>query len=157
MQNHNVLIHPLNQSDSTMTETNAVSIGKKQFIYAIVLVAIFGIATGSVVAFIVPSNGLSTKSQMMMSSDKNGNVRSAGLLDKNTFTDTAEGILKEGGFEGEGSYNLERGAKDQTAYLTSSSVDLSLFLNKKVKVWGQTHTSQKVSWFMDVGYIELME
>jgi hypothetical protein len=64
------------------------------------------------------------------------------------------GILREGGIEGEGSHHLERGAKDQTAYLTSSSIDMTPYIGKKVKVWGATNKGQKAGWLMDVGSIE---
>ena len=82
--------------------------------------------------------------------------RTAGIPDKSTFKDTTEGTLREGGIEGEGSFHLERpGGKSQTVYLTSSTVDLSEYIGKKVKVWGETHTSEKAGWLMDVGYVEV--
>lgn len=82
--------------------------------------------------------------------------KSAGVVDKKTFKDSAEGILKEGGLEGEGSFHLERpGGVSQNAYLTSSTVDLSKYVGKKVKVWGQTFTGQKAGWLMDVGLVEI--
>ncbi|MCX6730888.1 MAG: hypothetical protein NTZ55_03500 [Candidatus Roizmanbacteria bacterium] len=81
---------------------------------------------------------------------------SAGVVDKKTFKDSAEGMLKEGGLEGEGNFHLERpGGVSQNAYLTSSTVDLSKYVGKKVKVWGQTFTGQKAGWLMDVGLVEI--
>ena len=81
---------------------------------------------------------------------------SAGVMDKKTFPDSAQGLLKEGGIEGEGNYHLERpGGKSQNVYLTSTAVDLSTFVGKKVKVWGQTFAAEKAGWLMDVGYIEV--
>ena len=74
--------------------------------------------------------------------------------DKKTFKDTATGVLREGGIDGEGSHHLERGAIDQTAYLTSSSIDMTPYIGKKVKVWGATNKGQKAGWLMDVGSIE---
>jgi hypothetical protein len=41
-------------------------------------------------------------------------------------------------------------------YLTSSTVDLSPFVGKKVRVWGQTFTGQKAGWLMDVGLVEVL-
>ncbi len=79
---------------------------------------------------------------------------SSAAEDKKTFKDTATGVLREGGIEGEGSHHLERGAKDQTAYLTSSSIDMTPYIGKKVKVWGATNKGQKAGWLMDVGSIE---
>ncbi len=80
-----------------------------------------------------------------------------GSNDTETFKDTAEGIAKEGGIEGEGQYHLERGEDEsQYVYMTSSTVDLSQFINKKIKVWGQTQTAQKAGWLMDVGRVEVL-
>ena len=82
--------------------------------------------------------------------------KTAGIVDKKTFKDSATGILKEGGIDGEGSYHLERpGGVSQNVYLTSSTVDLSSYVGKKVKVWGETFASEKAGWLMDVGLVEL--
>jgi len=84
--------------------------------------------------------------------------KSAGILDKKIFKDKAEGVLKEGGIDGEGNFHLERpGGPSQNVYLTSSTVDLSLYLGKKVRVFGQTFAGQKAGWLMDVGYVEVLE
>ena len=89
--------------------------------------------------------------------DSGGDAKEkAGVFDKKTFPDSAEGVLEEGGIEGEGSFHLERpGGESQNVYLTSSTVDLSKYVGKKVKVQGQTFTAQKAGWLMDVGYIEV--
>lgn len=80
----------------------------------------------------------------------------AGVVDKKTFNTDATGILREGGIEGEGNFHLERpGGVSQNAYLTSSTVDLSKYVGKKVKVWGQTFQGQKAGWLMDVGLVEI--
>lgn len=82
--------------------------------------------------------------------------KSAGIADKKTFKDQAEGILKEGGIDGEGNFHLERpGGVSQNVYLTSTTVDLSKYINKKVRVWGETFKAEKAGWLMDVGLIEL--
>jgi hypothetical protein len=81
-----------------------------------------------------------------------------GSNDTSTFKDTAEGVMTEGGIEGEGQYHLVRpGGASQNVYLTSSAVDLSLVLDKKVKVWGQTQKAQHAGWLMDVGRVEVLE
>jgi len=78
--------------------------------------------------------------------------------DSKTFKDTAEGTLKEGGIEGEGQYHLVRpGGDSQNVYITSSQVDLSLFIDRKVKVWGATQTAQVAGWLMDVGRVQVLE
>ena len=131
---------------------------KKAFgIFGLFIVA--GLVTGFVVSYV--SNGLvgssqSANSKAIGSSDV---VQSEGIADKKTFKDSAEGILREGGHEsGEGSFHLERkGGDDQTAYLTSSTVDLSKYVGKKVRVHGETFSSEQVAWLMDVGYVEVIK
>ncbi len=79
-----------------------------------------------------------------------------GSTDTKTFSDTAEGTLQAGGIDGEGAYHLVRpGGDSQTVYLTSSIVDLSKFINQKIKVWGQTQAAQHAGWLMDVGRVEV--
>lgn len=81
-----------------------------------------------------------------------------GSDDTKTFKDQAEGIMKKGGADGEGAYHIVRpGGDSQNVYLTSSIVDLSLFLDKKVKIWGQTQKAQVAGWLMDVGRVEVLE
>lgn len=81
-----------------------------------------------------------------------------GAKNASAFKDSAEGVLKEGGLDGEGEYHLERpGGISQNVYVTSSTVDLSLFIDKKVKVRGQTFEAQKAGWLMDVGQVEVLE
>jgi len=83
-------------------------------------------------------------------------VQSAGVVDKKAFKDSAEGILREGGIDGEGNFHLERpGGISQNVYLTSTTVDLSSYIGKKVKVWGQTFQAEKAGWLMDVGSVEM--
>lgn len=85
----------------------------------------------------------------------NEEVKTAGIADKKTFKDSAEGTLREGGIDGEGNFHLERpGGVSQNVYLTSTTVDLSLYIGKKVKVWGETFEAQTAGWLMDVGLVE---
>lgn len=80
-----------------------------------------------------------------------------GTNDTKTFNDTAQGTLKEGGIDGEGAFHLVRpGGDSQNVYLTSAIVDLSKFINKNIKVWGQTQKAQHAGWLMDVGRIEVL-
>ena len=75
-----------------------------------------------------------------------------------TFTDTATGTLVKGGINGEGTHTLQReGGKSQYAALTSSTVDLDLFVGKKVEIKGETNASTKAGWFLDVGIIKILE
>ena len=74
------------------------------------------------------------------------------------FSSEAEGVLKDGGINGEGTHHLEReGGESQTAYLTSSVVDLDQFIDRKVKVYGETFAGQKAGWLMDVGAVKVLE
>lgn len=83
--------------------------------------------------------------------------KTAGIADKKTFKDKAEGVLKEGGVDGEGNFHLERpGGESQNVYLTSTTVDLSQYIGKKVRVWGETFKAEKAGWLMDVGLVELL-
>ncbi len=81
-----------------------------------------------------------------------------GSSDTSTFKDTAEGILQKGGIADEGQFHLVRpGGDSQNVYLTSSIVDLSQFIGRKVKVNGQTQKAQHAGWLMDVGRVEVLE
>jgi len=80
-----------------------------------------------------------------------------GSADTKTFKDSAEGKLKKGGIDGEGSHKLIRpGGASQTVYLTSSVIDLDDYVGKKVKVWGETFAAEKAGWLMDVGRLEVL-
>jgi len=80
-----------------------------------------------------------------------------GNLEKN-FKDTATGTIEKGSINGEGTHILNRpGGKSQRASLTSSTLDLDLFVDKNVEVRGETNSSTKTSWLMDVGSIKVLE
>lgn len=84
--------------------------------------------------------------------------KEVGLKDERTFRDKAEGILEEGGIDGEGTHHLVReGGSSQNVYLTSSVINLDEFLGKRIEVWGETHKAQKAGWLMDVGRIKIIE
>ncbi|MDE2588434.1 MAG: hypothetical protein KGL95_02040, partial [Patescibacteria group bacterium] len=73
-----------------------------------------------------------------------------GSNDTSTFKDSAEGVVQKGGIDGEGQFHLVRpGGDSQNVYMTSSIVDLSQFIGRKVKVNGQTQTAQHAGWLMD--------
>ncbi len=80
----------------------------------------------------------------------------AGLLDPNVKYVTATGVLADGGIGNEGTHHLTRdGGPSQTVYLTSSVVDLQSFVGKKVEIWGETLSSKKAGWLMDVHKIKI--
>lgn len=111
------------------------------------------VVIGAVIGF-----GLTRLNKKTTSNDvtTKNTAQSAGIVDKKTFKDSVEGILREGGIDGEGNFHIERpGGVSQNAYLTSSTVDLSNYVGKKVKVWGQTFSGQTAGWLMDVGSVEI--
>ncbi len=102
-------------------------------------------------------NGVATVSGDVAPGGKKS-LTEAGVSDETTFKDMAEGVLKEGGIDGEGTHYLERsGGKSQNVYLTSTVIDLSSFVDKKVQVWGQTLSGKKAGWLMDVGKIKVIQ
>lgn len=78
-----------------------------------------------------------------------------------TFRDEAEGTIEKNDEldkYAQGTHKLIRpGGEDQTAFLTSSVLDLDEFVGKKVKVFGETFGSSQVGWLMDVGKVEVIE
>lgn len=145
--------------DLPVESKNADMSMKKAFaIFGLFIVA--GLITGFVVNYV--SDGIASNSGSKSTSEKIGKddvVESEGIADKDTFKDSAEGTLKAGGSEGGvGSFNLERpGGESQTVYLTSSTVDLSKFIEKKVRVHGETFDNEEVGWLMDVGFVEVIK
>ncbi len=74
------------------------------------------------------------------------------------FTDAAIGTIEAGSINGVGTHILEReGGATQRASLTSSTVDLDLFVGRKVEIKGQTNASNKTGWFLDVGTVKVLE
>ncbi len=81
-----------------------------------------------------------------------------GLEDDKKFPSQSEGVIEKGGIDGEGTHHLIRpGGTSQTVYLTSSVVDLDLFVGSKVQIKGETFSAQKAAWFMDVGNVKVIE
>lgn len=116
------------------------------------LLIIFGAGTGYLLA---GKTGGASLTSRLSSASKGTEV---GSTDVKIFKDTAEGILEAGGLDGEGTHKLLReGGPSQTAYLTSSVVDLNQFVGKKVQVWGETFKGQMAGWFMDVGRVKVLE
>lgn len=86
--------------------------------------------------------------------------KEAGIEDIELFPDTAEGKIEINDSEiiTEGSHKLIRpGGESQTAYLTSSVVDLNQFLGKCVQVWGETFAGQQAGWLMDIGRVKVLD
>lgn len=124
----------------------------RSFFLTLFLVIIFGIGVG----FIIAKVKQKSPSSQQISNEKA--VKTVGVSDKKTFRDKAEGVLREGGIDGEGNFHLERpGGESQNVYLTSTTVDLSEYVGKKVRVWGETFNAEKAGWLMDVGLVEILQ
>lgn len=124
----------------------------------IIAVILGGVATGWKLSGIKSASltSLGKSNTMAPGAVKKGDE--IGSTDSTTFKDEAEGTLQEGGVNGEGAFHLDRpGGESQTAALTSSVLDLSEFVGKKVHIWGQTQSSTKAAWFMDVGKVKILE
>lgn len=78
-----------------------------------------------------------------------------------TFRDQAEGVIEKNDKldkYAQGTHKLIRpGGESQTAFLTSSVLDLDEYIGKKVRVLGETFGSSQVGWLMDVGKVEVIE
>lgn len=119
---------------------------------AFCLVIVLGAGLGYAGSLLARTASGSATSGKTATEDKKG----VGVFDKKKFPDTATGTMRTGGVDGEGSFHLERpGGVSQNVYMTSSTVDLSQYVGKKVTVWGQTFEAQKAGWLMDVGYLEV--
>lgn len=155
------IIHNFDESQDTKKSPRTTTVKTSSFKAPTVLfliLAVLGVGTGYIVAqtsgpSIIPIGF--PKGATSIEGVKKGQL--FGSADEKTFKDSAEGNLREGGIDGEGAYHLERpGGESQNVYLTSSVIDLSVFVGKKVKVWGETHAAEKAGWLMDVGRLQLL-
>lgn len=152
------IVHPLYTEEPVITTQNEITMKNAFTIFAIVIVV--GILSGYGFGYInsAKSTATTNSSGAKTLSGNDDVVSSAGIADKKTFPDKAEGKLmdKTDKDPDEGSFKLIRpGGDSQTVYLTSSTVDLSEFTGKTVRVYGETFASDKVGWLMDVGFIEV--
>lgn len=110
-----------------------------------------------------PVTSTTTDSQQPLSADSITDKDSikAGQIFGDTakvFNDTATGLIEKGSINGEGTHILNReGGLSQRASLTSSVIDLDLFVGRKVEIKGATNTSNKTSWLLDVGWVKVLE
>lgn len=127
---------------------------RKAFVVTMVSIAVvLGIFSGWVFSG-AATKGTSSEGQVVAKPDD----MEAGLADEATFRDSAEGKLEEGGIDGEGTHHLVRdGGPSQYVYLTSTVIDLSVFKDKKIKVWGETIAARHAGWLMDVGKVKVVE
>jgi len=138
--------------------------GEKEFLMTrgvlilLFVAALSGVLTGYVVSSTSGNFKTVKKSASELSASDIQKGATYGSDDEKTFRDVAEGVLREGGIEGEGAFHLERqGGESQNVYLTSSIIDLSQFIGRKVKVWGETNAAKRAGWLMDVGRLQVIE
>jgi len=147
---------PSNNSLVKNLDISSSSIAASKLIIALIVVIILGVGTGYVFTKKDSINNTGVVKESVSTSSESREV--VGSNDTKTFKDTATGALQTGGIDGEGAYHLVRpGGDSQNVYLTSSIVDLSTYVGKKVTVWGQTQKAQKAGWLMDVGRVEVLK
>ncbi len=124
----------------------------------VVLVVVFGgVLTGYWLAG-RGGGGLGLTSGLEMAPGTEMKGKEFGSTDVSAFPDTAVGVIQKGGINGEGTHHLVReGGESQTAYLTSSVINLDPLVGKKVQVWGETFQGQKAAWLMDVGRVKVLD
>ena len=121
----------------------------KSAIFLLVII-LAGVASGRFLSS--STSGSSTPTQ-----NTNTEADQAGS-DNEIYNIEVEGVLEEGGIEGEGNFHLVRGSgPEQYAYLYSTAIDLSPFVGKKVKVRGETVSAVHAPWLMDVGKIQVVK
>lgn len=144
-----------------MPEDNLKPKGKffKEILRPALIILIIIIA-GSLTGYFL-ANKSTSQGKSVTSKQTGGKApKEAGTKDEKKFPDKADGRIEvnDNAEIPEGSHRLIRpGGPSQIAYLTSSVVDLSQFINSCVQVWGETFSAQKAGWLMDVGYVKKLD
>lgn len=146
--------------------TDQAKVKKTPIVLILTLTLVFAVLTGFLLSRLLPTTRQEqvsdSKTQQVLSTDQisGSDEIKPGVVYGRTdeqFKDSAEGSLESGGLGTEGTHKLTReGGDSQTVYLTSSVIDLELFVGKKVRVKGETFSAQKAGWFMDVGSVEVL-
>ncbi|MEK7091245.1 MAG: hypothetical protein AAB887_01915 [Patescibacteria group bacterium] len=118
-----------------------------------VLIILLGTGVGYLLFRVSPPQVAGTSTPDMIKT-----ATEVGSTDTKTFRDSAAGILKKDGLNGEGTHHLVLDSNPKnSAYLISSVIDLDEFVDKHVEVWGETFKGTKASWLMDVGRVKIIE
>ena len=156
MEQNQTIIHSIDSPQKTSNSAGVLGV------FIIIIAILAGVGTGYGIRALTKNATIpglkQTTSSTKTSTGTETLQSSAGIKDEKTFSDKAEGILRDGGIEGEGAFHLERpGGPDQYAYLTSTTVDLAPYVGKKVQVLGKTFQGKKAGWLMDIGYVEVLQ
>jgi len=131
---------------------------KRKSVLPLIVGAFLVVLAGVITAWVLSSKVMKGGSDGKAAPGVKVTSTEAGTLDPKVKYDTATGVLQEGGINGEGTYHLTReGGVSKNVYLTSSVIDLSLFLDKNVQIWGETLASKKAGWLMDVAKIQVVK
>ena len=139
------------------SQEKGVKMSKGMMFFFSSIVIIWGATTGF---FLARNRGSISSKKIQREVGEEGIKKgtTVGVTDEKTFKDVVEGTLEGGGVDGEGSHHLVRpGGESQNVYLTSSIIDLDQFVDRKVRIWGETFSAQKAGWLMDVGKLEVLE
>ena len=134
---------------------------KKTAVPALVVIAI--ILAGAVSGYFLANRGatlLGEEEAVITGANIVQGPKEVGIKDETVFRDTTQGRIEINDSEEitEGSHRLIRpGGESQTAYLTSSVLNLNQFRGKCVQIWGETFAGQKAGWFMDVGRVKVLD
>jgi len=154
---------PIKINDDSQVNKNKPN---NKSIITIVIVVIAAIAAGFWISRFWPSQSTVSLSDMESGQTVGADAISPDALEvgvvygekEKAFKDSATGTLESGNINGEGTHILKReGGETQWAALISSTVDLDLFVDKKVEIEGETHSSTKANWLIDVGNIKIIE
>lgn len=124
----------------------------------LLFIAVAIVAAGGFTGYVLARTGTSGSTSVKTDTSSGTLTKVVGLSLDKAGQDNAEGLLLEGGVDGEGTHHLERpGGETKNVYLTSSIVPLGDYVNKKVKVTGTTYDAEVAGWLMEVDRLELLE
>lgn len=141
------------KEQAVQEEQNVMKQQSKIIFGVYVLLIALGIGTGYILSSKKPA---ASGSAVVETAGVSESGRVVGVQDASGFSNCPAGSLETGGMEGEGTHHLIReGGPSQTAYLTSSLIDLDQYVGLKVKVCGETMQAMHAPWLMDVQRLEL--
>jgi len=152
---------PLSQTTPNTQKSEKI---KSRYLIMVALLGIFVsfwlsrfFPSGSSQPISLPGQEKTLSADQISSTDDIEIGKTYGQTDGN-FSDIATGTIEKGNINGVGTHILNRqGGTSQRASLISSVVDLDMFVGKLVEIKGETNSSDKTSWLLDVGSIKILE